>query len=155
MAYLQPAAWIILPWAEERVHWLFKAGVKHVQSLHSDGIVETKAPVVVVQVHADSRRVPVVSNRDAAVLSVSVQPVLQTEAPVPCGGSEADEAFPVAALGGDSQVPHAFVLHIHLPVVLAAGILGCGEDTTESGEAGWQVWLLVTNAALLHFCVKV
>lgn len=155
MAYLQPAAWVILPWAEERIDRLFKAGVKHVQSLHCDGVIETKAPVVVVQVHADPRRVPIVSDRDAPVFSVGIQPVLQTQAPVSCGGSEADEALPVAALSGDSQVPHAFVLHIHLPIVLAARVLGCGKDTTEPGEAGWQVWLLVTNTALLHFCVKV
>ncbi len=155
MAYLQPAAWIILPWAEERIDRLFKAGVKHVQSLHCDGIVKTKAPIVVVQVHTDPRRVPVVGDRDAPVFSVGIQPVLQTQAPVSCGGREADKSLPVAALSGDSQVPHTFVLHIHLPVVLAAGVLGCGKDTTEAGEAGWQVWLLVTNTALLHFCVKV
>lgn len=155
MAYLQPAAWIILPWAEERVDGLVKARVKHVQSLHCDGVIETKAPIVVVQVHADPRRVPVVSDRDAPVLPVGIQPVLQTYTPVPLGGSEADEPFPVAALSGDSQVPYTFVLHIHLPVVLAAGVLGCGKDTTEPGEAGWQVWLLVTNTSLLDFCVKV
>lgn len=155
MAYLQPTAWVILPWAEKRIDGLFKAGVKYVQSLHCDGIIETKAPVVVVQVHANPRRVPVVSNGDASVLSVGVQPVLQTQAPVSCGGSKADEALPVAALGGDSQVPHTFVLYINLPVVLATGVLGCGKDTTEPSEAGWQIWLLVTNTALLHFCVKV
>lgn len=155
MAYLQPAAWIILPWAEERVDRLLKAGVKHVQSLHCNSIIETETPVVVVQVHADPRRVPVVSDGDAAILSVGIQPVLQTKAPVPCRGGEADEAFPVAALGGDSQVPHPFVPHIHLPVVLATGVLGCGEDATEPCKAGWQVWLLVTNTAFLHFCVKV
>lgn len=155
MAYLQPAAWIILPWAEERIDRLFKAGVKHVQSLHCDGVVETKAPVVVVQEHADPRGVPVVGDGDAAVLSVGVQPVLQRQAPVSRGGSEADEALPVAAFGGDSQVPHTFVLHVHLPVVLPAGVLGCGEDTTEASEAGWQVRFLVTNAALLHFGVEV
>lgn len=155
MAYLQPAAWIILPWTEERIDWLLKAGIKHVQSLHCDSIIETETPVVIVQVHADSRRVPVVSDRDSPILSIGVQPVLQTQAPVSCRWSETDEALPVAALGGDSQVPHTFVLHIHLPVVLAAGILGCGKDATETSEASWQVWLLVTDTALLNFCVKV
>lgn len=155
MAYLQPAARIILPWAEERVDRFLKAGVKHVQSLHCHGVVETETPVVVVQIHADPRRVPVVGNRDAPVLSVGIQPVLQTQAPVPCGRSEADKALPVAALSGDSEVPNTFVPHIHLPVVLATGVLGCGEDTTESVEAGRQVWLLIANTTLLHFCVKV
>lgn len=155
MAYLQPAARIILSWAEERIDRLFKACVKHVQSLHCDSVIETKAPIVIVQVHTDPRRVPVVGDRDAPVLSVGIQPVLQRQAPVSCGGSEANEALPIAALCGDSQVPHTFVLHIHFPVVLSTGILGCGKDTTEPGEAGWHVWFLVTNTALLHFGVEV
>lgn len=155
MAYLQSAAGIILPWAKERVDRLLKARVKHVQSLHCDGIIETKPPVVIVQVHTNTRRVPVISDRDATILPVGIQPVLQTQAPVSCRGSEADKTLPVAAFSGDSQVPHTFVLHIHLPVVLATGILGCGKDAAEPREAGWQVWLLVTNAALLHFGVKV
>lgn len=155
MAYLQPAAGIILPWAEERVDGLFKAGVKHVESLHCDGVIETKTTIVIVQVNSDPRGVPVVSDRDAPILPVGIQPVLQTQAPVPCGGSEADETLPVAALSGDSQVPHTFVFHVHLPVVLAAGVLGCSEDTTEAGEAGRQVRLLVTNTTLLHFGVKI
>lgn len=155
MAYLQPAAGVILPRAEEGIDRLFKAGIKHEQSLHCDGVIEAEAPVVVVQVHADPRRVPVVGHGDSPVLSVGVQPVLQTQAPVPRGGGEADEALPVAALSGDSQVPHAFVLHVHLPVVLAAGVLGRGEDSTETSEAGRQVGLLVTNMALLYFGVKV
>lgn len=155
MAYLQPAAWIIFPWAEERVDRLFKAGVKHVKSLHCDGIIETKTAVVIVQIHANPRRVPVVSDWDAPVLPVGVQSVLQAQTPIACRGSEADEALPVAALGGDSQVPHTFVLHIHFPVVLATSVLGCGKDATEPVEAGWQVGLLVTDTALLHFGVKV
>ena len=155
MAYLQPAAWIVLPWAEKRVDGLLKAGVKHEQSLHCYGVVETKAPVVVVQVHTHARRVPVVGDWNASVLYVGIQAVLQTQAPVSRGGSEADEAFPVAALGGDSQVPHTFVSHIHLPVVLTAGILGCGKDTAEPVEAARQVRLLVTNTTLLHLCIKV
>lgn len=155
MADLQPAAWIILPRAEERVDRLIKAGIKHVQSLHCDGVIETKTATVIVQIHPDPRRVPVVSDGDASVLPVGIQPVLQTYAPVPLTGSQADESFSVAALSGDSQVPHTFVLHIHLPVVLAAGVLGCGEDTTEPSEAGWQVRFLATNTSLLHFRVKV
>lgn len=155
VANLQPAARIVLPWAEERVDGLFKAGVKHVESLHCDGVIETKTTVVIVQVNTNPRRVPVVGDRDAPILPVSVQPVLQTQAPVSGGGSEADEALPVAALSGDSQVPHAFVFNIHLPVVLAAGVLGCSKDTTEAGEAGRQVWLLVTNTTLLHFGVEI
>lgn len=119
MADLQPAAWIILPWAEERVDRLIKAGIKHVQSLHCDSVIETKTATVIVQVHTDPRRVPVVSDGDASVLPVGIQPVLQTYAPVPLTGSQADKPFSVAALSGDSQVPHTFVLHIHLPVVLA------------------------------------
>lgn len=155
MAYLQPASWIVFPWAEERVDGLVKAGVKHVQSLHRDSIIETETPVVVVQVHSHPRGVPVVGDGDASVLPVGVEPVLQAYAPVAFGGSEADEALPVAALSGDSEVPHPFVLYIHLPVVLTAGVLGGGQDTTEAGETGGQVGLLVAHTALLHFCVKV
>lgn len=155
MAYLQPAARIILPWAEERVDRLFKAGVKHEESLHCDGIIETKTTVVIVQVNADPRRVPVIGDRDAPILPVGIKSVLQTQAPVSRRRSKADEAFPVAALSGDSQVPHTFVFNIHLPVVLATGVLGCREDTTEASEAGWEVWLLVTATTLLHFGVKI
>lgn len=155
MAYLQPAAGIVLPWAEERVNRLFKAGVKHVESLHRDGVIETKTTIVIVQVNANPRRVPVVCDRDAPILPVGIQPVLQTQAPVSCRRSEADEALPVAALSGDSQVPHTLVFNVHLPVVLATGVLGCREDTTEAGEAGRQVWLLVTTTTLLHFGVKI
>lgn len=155
MADLQPAAWIILPWAEERVDGLVEAGVKHVQSLHCDGVIEAEAATVIVQVHTDPRRVPVVSDGDASVLPVGIEPVLQTYAPVPLTGGQADEPFSVAALGGDSQVPHTFVLHIHLPVVLATRVLGRGQDAAEPSEAGWQVRFLATNTPLLHFRVKV
>lgn len=155
VAYLQSAAWVIFPWAEERVDRLLKAGVKHVQPLHCYSIIEAKTPIVIVQVHTHARRIPVVGNWNASVLPIGVQPVLQAQAPVSCGGCEADEALPVAALCGHSQVPHTFVPHIHLPVVLATSILGCGEDATEPIEAGRQVWLLAADTALLHFGVKV
>lgn len=155
VAYLQSAARIILPWAEERVDGLFKAGVKHVQSLHRDGVVETKPPVVIVQVHTNTRRVPVIGDRDAAVFSIGIQPVLQTQTPVSCRGGETDKTLPVAAFSGDAEVPHTLVLHVHLPVMLATGVLRSGKDAAEPREAGWQVWLLVTNTALLHFGVKV
>lgn len=155
MAYLHPAARVVLPRAEERVDGLVEAGVKHVQSLHGDGVVEAEPPVVVVQVDAHPRRVPVVGHGDAAVLAVGVQSVLQAYAPVALGGGEADEALPVAALGGDAQVPHALVPHVHLPVVLTAAVLGRGQDAAEAREAGGKVGLLVAHAALLHFGVKV
>ena len=155
VAYLQPAAWVVFPRAEERADCFVKAGVKHVESLHRDAVVEAEAPFVVVQKDADPGGVPVVGHRDASVLVVGVQPVLQTQAPVSCGGREVDEALPVAALGGDSQVPHALVPHIHLPVVLATGVLGYGQHATEAAEAAGRLWVLVTNVALLHFGVKV
>ena len=155
MAYLQPAAWIILPWAEEGVDGLLEACVKQVQSLHGDSVIETQTAIVVVQVHTNTRRVPVVSDGDAPVLPIGIQTVLQAYAPVALGRSQADKALPVAALGGDPQVPYTFVLHIHLPVVLSAGVLSRGQDAAEPGEASWQVWLLTANASLLHFGVKV
>lgn len=155
VAYLQPAAGIVLPWTEKRVDRLLKAGFKHVQSLHCDGVIKTKTTMVIVQENPDPRRVPVVSDWDAPVLFIGIETVLQTQAPVPRGGSEADKALPVAALCGDSQVPHTFVPHIYLPVMLAAGILGCCKNPTEAGEAKWQVGLLVTKTSLLYFGVKI
>lgn len=55
VTYLQPAAYVVLPWTEERIDGLFEAGVEHIESLHCNGIVETKAPVVIVQIHANAR----------------------------------------------------------------------------------------------------
>lgn len=156
MAYLQPAARIVLPRAKERVHWLIEASVKHVESPHRHRIAETQSPLVVIQVDADAGGVPVVGDGDAAVLPVGIEPVLQAYAPVTLRGGEADVAFPVAGHGRDPEVPDAFVLHVHLPVVLPAGVLGCGQDSAEAGEAGRQVrQVQVTDVALLHLCVKV
>ena len=156
MAYLQPAARIVLSRAKERIHWLVKASVKHVQSPHRHGVAETQMPLIVIQVDADAGGVPVVGDGDAAVFPVGIQPVLQAYAPVALRRGKADVAFPVAGDGGDPEVPDAFVFHIHLPVVLPAGVLGCGEDTAEAGEAARQVrQVLATDVALLHLCVKV
>lgn len=113
-------------------------------------------PLIVIQVDADAGGVPVVGDGDAAVFPVGIQPVLQAYAPVALRRGKADVAFPVAGDGGDPEVPDAFVFHIHLPVVLPAGVLGCGEDTAEAGEAARQVrQVLATDVALLHLCVKV
>lgn len=156
MADLQPAARIILPRAEEWVHWLIEARVKHVQSPHRHRVTETETALIIIQVDANPGGIPVVGNGDAPVLPVGIQPVLQTYAPVTLRRSEADKAFPVAGHGCDPEVPDAFVLHIHLPVVLPTGVLGCGEDSTETGEASRQVrQVLATDAALLYFGVKV
>lgn len=156
MAYLQPAARVVLPRAKERVHGLVEASVKHVQSPHRHGVTETQTPLIVIQVDADAGGVPVVGDGDASVLPVGIQPVLQAYAPVALRGGEADEAFPVAGHSCDPEVPDAFVLHVHLPVVLPAGILGRGQDSAEAGETGRGVrQVRVTDAALLHFRVKV
>lgn len=155
MAYLQPAAYVILPWAEKRIDRLLEAGVEHVESLHCNSIIETKAAIVIVQVHTDTRRVPVVSEGNATIFHIGVESVLQTEAPVSCGWSETDKALSVAALSRHPQVPHSFVPHVYFPVVLAAGVLGCGEDSTEPVEAARKIRLLAANPSLLHFGVKV
>lgn len=72
VTYLQPAAHVVLPWTEERIDGLFEAGVEHIESLHCNSIVETKAPVVIVQIHADARRVPVVGEGNAAIFHVGI-----------------------------------------------------------------------------------
>lgn len=156
MADLQPAARVVLPRAKERVYRLIEARVKHVESPHRHGVTETETALIVIQVDADAGGVPVVGDGDAPVLPVGIQAVLQADAPVTLGGSEADEALPVAGHGRHPQVPHAFVLHIHLPVVLPTGVLGCGQDPAETGEAGRRVQqVLATDVALLHFGVKI
>lgn len=155
VADLQSAPGIVFPWAKERRHRLLEARVKHVKSLHGDGVVETQKPVVIVQIHAHPGWGPVVCHGDTAILRVGVEAVLQADAPVSCGWGQADVAFPVAADGGDPQVPHSFVPHVHLPVVLTAGVLGDAQDAAEAREALGHVSLVATDAALLHFGVEV
>lgn len=155
VAYLQPTSWIVLPGAKERTDGLIKKGDKGIQLLHGDGIIEANMSVVIVQVHSDPGGVPVVGHGDPAVVPAGVQSVLLRQAPVSFGGRETDEAFSVAVLCGDSQVPHPFIPHVHLPVMLSAGILGCGQDPEESREAPGQVRFLAANVALLHFCIEV
>lgn len=110
---------------------------------------------VVIQEDADSRRVPVIRYRHARVLLVGVQSVLETQAPVASRGRKVYEAFAVAVLCGDAQIPDSLVPHIHLPVMLTVGVLGGREHSEKTSESLGHVRFLGTNTALLNLGVKV